>query len=331
MPCRRVVAFQDTNKQGTALGAQLRDCVCQGSVFSKSAFSVGRAVDSTDSTCGGKSTGIRVTGASEMFTAAVVNPIRDFFPVGFMKNSSLRTIQIGAPVEVVQDQDYFEQPHSLSAFHAYFMVIGQDGKPMNGEATNVQIQWIEVSDSVSAIDFINAKFGGQQISKCPHGRSVLPKHVAARVECGMDNNCDKPQAKTTLVGQLVPWYYSELLHNLFLLFLLAFNWLRVLESGWMRVSVKMCGIGVRACRVSICREDWVFCIAFLHVLRIYLTNIDTFDITVCIFILYLWMPNSTVVCGFACAMLPRQLVTAVSAVTSTFLVHHFIIFNRMDM
>ena len=229
MHARRVVAFQDTNKKGgTAYGAALRDCVCQGSMFSKSAFSVGRAVDTVQSSCGASSAGILVTGASDIFTRVVENPVQMFVPFGFYNDETgafraLHESAFDMPVQEVNPEDYFgtandvshssewdrsiSEPQHLAMFNAYFIVFDRDVNPMNGQASDVQIQWIEVPESVSLLEVNDAKdYGGQQVSACPRegGGSVLPPITAALAECALGNTkCSDPGTKKTLVGPLV--------------------------------------------------------------------------------------------------------------------------------
>ena len=224
---RRVVAFQDTKKQGaTAIDNELKACLCQGSMFSNSAFGVGRADDTVEGSCGAGSEGIVVTGVSDIFTRVVENPVQSFIPVGFVnrEKSSYRPLSgqdFFMSVQGVRDEDYYytannvaysselgrdvSPPQDLAGFTAYFKVSDRNFQGMNGQATDVQIQWVEVPDSVSLLEVLDAKlYGGQQISKCPPGGSVLTPVAAASVECLIGNNkCSDPDVKKMLVGRLV--------------------------------------------------------------------------------------------------------------------------------
>ena len=205
--CRRIVAYKDTRETAVQMSlANRRDCVCQGSMFSPSAFSVGRARDTSLGRCGEAGGGITVTAVSDMFTVEVFNPVRRFVLDGAINKVTQAWQQItdhDSPVQQIQSKSYYQHPNGLSPgiFTAVFKVSGWDSKPINGKATNVKIQWIEIPASVPTIDAIDAQyFGGQQVSACPKGGNVLPTVAAAAVQCvlgGNASNCDDPAARKT--------------------------------------------------------------------------------------------------------------------------------------
>ena len=218
---RRVVAFQDTKKQGASADyLNLQQCVCQGSMFSKSAFSVGRAVDTDQGSCGSGIEGIVVTGASDIFTRVVENPVQAVLPLGFMNeekgSDGFRPLSPDINPDTVfwpDLEDYYSTEnvpgYPLAAIKPIFMIADRNLKGMNGQATDVQIQWLEVPDSVSLTEILDAKlFGAQQISPCPSEGSAFTPIAAAGMKCVMESiygqqNCSDPGAKKMLVGCLI--------------------------------------------------------------------------------------------------------------------------------
>ena len=178
-----------------------------------------------------------MTAVSDMFTMEVVNPVQRFVP-GATYNpytGVLRSItdyhlpNSGLPVLKIQDDDYYPHPSgaTLGFFNAFFTVLDSDSKPINGKATNVRIQWIEVPDSVSLLDVLDAQYvGGRQASRCPEGGNVLPATAAKIVDCGLSqispSDCSDPKARIFLVRRahtffaLPAWtskYLSLILHR----------------------------------------------------------------------------------------------------------------------
>ena len=185
-------------------------------MFSPSAFSVGRALD-TAHKCGQGSEGIVVTGVSDMFTSEVENPVQFFVPKFFynVETESFRETpkdQSYWPVQQVQPEDYYGEklkpppsngfavPQDLAELMVLFQVLDRNRKPMNGQATNVNIQWIEVPESVSFLDVVVAKnYGGEQISVCPKGGNSLSGVAAATVKCLLHEEGDCTDRDKTLV------------------------------------------------------------------------------------------------------------------------------------
>ena len=197
-------------------------------MFSKSASSVGRALDTLQTSCGKGSEGVVVTAVSEIFTAKVENPVQYFIPFATLNQDTDKLREIPSnqwqwPVQKIQPEDYFDEknevttyhdpktgkdmtiavPQQLASFIALFQVLDRNSKPMNGEATNVQIQWIEIPESVSLLEVVQAVgHGGQQLSDCPSGGSVLSGIAAASLECvtGGKMDCDAPDVTKFMVG-----------------------------------------------------------------------------------------------------------------------------------
>lgn len=189
-------------------------------MFSRSAFSVGRALDTTQK-CGEGGEGIVVMGVSDMFTSEVENPVQFFIPKFYWNDESetLREVSMDElhwPVQEVHPEDYngeqvqpppdssegFAVPQDLASLHAFFQVLDRNGEPMNGEATDVAIQWIQVPESVSFFDTLVAKhYGGEQLSHCPEGGSVLSGVAKATIECLLQEemSCDDIDAVKTVV------------------------------------------------------------------------------------------------------------------------------------
>ena len=229
---RRLVAFTDTSKRSLDMDdEQLRDCVCQGSMFSQSAFSVGRTLDTAQTTCGEGTGGIIVTAVSDMFTSRVANPVNFFIPVGTSNRETGEYTDYAAPIKIAETMEnpifkipadaYYStkniiktdpttnelvsQPQHRAEFQVYFMVLDKNGQPMNDEAKDVKIQWVEVPQSVSLLDIVDAKYvtGGQQVSDCPSGGSVFPNITAAGAKCFFENQkCDEPTAEKITVGRV---------------------------------------------------------------------------------------------------------------------------------
>ena len=194
-------------------------------MLSKSAFSVGRALDTLNSVCGAGSEGITVTGVSEVFSAKVENPVQYFrlFAAFNKETNKTRLITNQSPVQKIQPEDYFDEkneitiqhdpktgkdvpvalPQQLASFFTLFGVYDGNGIPMNDKAKNVTIQWIEIPQSVSSIEASDAMlFGGQQLSKCPMGGNVLSKIAAASLDCVIESDsCDNPYVQKYMVSR----------------------------------------------------------------------------------------------------------------------------------
>ena len=107
-------------------------------MLSKSAFSVGRAMDTSQTSCGAGSEGIIVTGVSEVFSAKVENPVQYFLPFATVNKETdkVRVIpanQIQRLVQQIQPEDYFDEAPTFKQSYA----------PQSGEIFGILKQMLE--------------------------------------------------------------------------------------------------------------------------------------------------------------------------------------------